>query len=69
MEDRTNDNALGPSDVAELLSFRNEIAIVAPPSTGKTTSLLQRAESIVADEETVAAFVRSASGLHGTIRS
>jgi hypothetical protein len=57
MEDRKNDNALGPSDVAELLSLRNETAIVAPPGTGKTTSLLQLAEALVADGETVAAFV------------
>jgi hypothetical protein len=57
MEDPKNDNALGPPDVAELLGLRNEIAIVAPPGTGKTTSLLQLAEFVGADEETVAAFV------------
>jgi hypothetical protein len=57
MEDRKNANALGIPDVAETLSLRDEIAIVAPPGTGKTTTLLQLAESILSDEEVVAAFV------------
>jgi hypothetical protein len=57
MKDGKNDNAFSPSDVATLLTLRNELAIVAPPGTGKTTSLLQLAEAIVANEQRVAAFV------------
>jgi hypothetical protein len=57
MEDSKNKNTLSVSDAAQVIGIRNEVAIVAPPGTGKTTTLLQIAEAVLSEEDTVAVFV------------
>jgi hypothetical protein len=51
---------LTPPSVASAMSAFNELVIVAPPGTGKTTTLLQIANAIVAQGESIAVFVPSA---------
>ncbi|QTN22240.1 hypothetical protein HZ992_19055 [Rhizobacter sp. AJA081-3] len=47
----------GAAGLAAAIGTFNEIVVVAPPGTGKTTTLLQVARSIAAKENLVAAFV------------
>jgi hypothetical protein len=49
--------AFHASAVAEAIHTFNEIVVIAPPGTGKTTTLLQIAEAILSQGNSVAAFV------------
>jgi predicted NACHT family NTPase len=57
MTDSNRVHAFNVSGLASALETFNEIVVIAPPGTGKTTTLLQAAEAILSQGHSVATFV------------
>ncbi|MCP4611098.1 MAG: hypothetical protein GY845_20510 [Planctomycetes bacterium] len=57
MVDEKSTNVFTVSGLASAIEVFDEIAVIAPPGTGKTTTLLQLTESILGYASSVAAFV------------
>lgn len=57
MTDGNNGEAFTASGLASALETFNEIVVVAPPGTGKTTTLIQVVDSVLSQGKSVAIFV------------
>lgn len=57
MVDDTNTEVFTASGLASAIEIFDEIAVIAPPGTGKTTTLLQLTEAILGNASSVAVFV------------
>ncbi len=57
MADKDNVRVFNVSALAETIETFNEIVVIAPPGTGKTTTLLQLVEAILSRGTSVAAFI------------
>src|SRR5260221_4578426 len=57
MTDGDSVRAFNVTGVATAIETFNEITVIAPPGTGKTTTLLQVTDAILSEGSSVAAFV------------
>ena len=57
MVDRNNTHAFDVSSLAAVIETFNDIVVIAPPGTGKTTTLLQLADTLLVGSNSVATYV------------
>ena len=57
MVDRNNTHAFDVSGLAAVIETFNDIVVIAPPGTGKTTTLLQLADTLLEGESSVATYI------------